>query len=353
MKRSYYDFADSELNREILAPSSKLRSITLITSPYHVGIRDVAVGAGPSHLERRGIVDAISKHGISLYVIEVQPVQDEFEGDIARSFEVIRRTSELVRQAHERGSFPIILAGNCSSSVGVMAGNSIKVRATGKEAACIWFDAHDDFNTPDTMTSGYFDSMAVAMLGNLCFKSLLATVPDYTPLDLKRLIHVGMRDVNDIERQHVKDHDLSVVWGNAEKDVDFTRRLGVYSYMQQKDVNFEREMDLYMRQKGLRSQPIMIHVDVDSLDTSEGQANRFAAPGGLLKGDLENSLALIAGEAVPLSLTIASFDPSFKGADNIAKITIQAISIFIGVLKSRERFEVLPDRNIWRAASSC
>ena len=68
----------------------KFRSITIITSPYHVGNQDIAVGAGPSYLKRRGILEVLRATGIIINEVEVQPVQDEFEGDIARSFEVIR-----------------------------------------------------------------------------------------------------------------------------------------------------------------------------------------------------------------------------------------------------------------------
>ena len=303
--------------------TSKFRSITLITSPYHVGIRDLAVGAGPSYLKNRGILNAIRSTGISLDEIEVQPVQNDFEGDIARSFEIFRRTSNLVRQAHDNNSFPIILAGNCSSSIGVLSGISNKVRASGEKAACVWFDAHDDFNTPDTMTSGYFDSMPIAMLGNLCFKSLLETVPDYTPLDLKRLIHVGMRDVNDIERRHVEEYDLSVVWGDTEKKIDF-----------------DQGLKTLLHEKDLRSQPTMVHFDVDSLDTSIGQANRFAAPGGLSRKDALDCISRVARTTTPMSLTVASIDPSFHVSDSIADVAIEAVVLFTKTLKEKTSLEV-------------
>lgn len=80
----------------------------------------MAVGAGPAHLKLRGLVSTIRKRGIKVDEVELPPVHDEFEGDIARSFEVLRRTAISVRQAHEQASFPIVIAGNCSSSVGVL-----------------------------------------------------------------------------------------------------------------------------------------------------------------------------------------------------------------------------------------
>ncbi|KAL6900613.1 hypothetical protein GGI43DRAFT_405834 [Trichoderma evansii] len=296
----------------------KFRSITIISSPYHVGISQVAVGAGPAHLKLRRLVSTIRERRIKVDEVELPPVHDQFEGDIARSFEVFRRTAISVRRAHEQASFPIVIAGNCSSSVGVLAGISTVLADSNKSLACAWFDAHDDFNTPDTITSGYFDSMPIAMLGNLCFKSMLATIPGYSPLDLKRLIHVGMRDVNEIERQHVKDSGISVVWGNPRVKVDFNKQLAAL-----------------IDGKRLDSQPSLVHVDLDSFDTSIGKANRFAAPGGLQEADMRECLLTLAEKTVPMSMTIASFDPSFEGADAIADAAIRCVSVFVDSLVAK------------------
>jgi len=49
------------------------------------------------------------------------PTVDEFEGEIGRSFKVIRRVSRDVKRAVEEGAFPVVLAGNCNATVGVVA----------------------------------------------------------------------------------------------------------------------------------------------------------------------------------------------------------------------------------------
>ncbi|PKS12497.1 hypothetical protein jhhlp_000704 [Lomentospora prolificans] len=297
------------------------RSITLITSPYHVGVPNIAVARGVTYLSERGILDSIKSLGLSVEETGLASVEKDFEGDISRSFELFRRTSEAVRKAHAKQSFPIVLAGNCSSSVGVAAGLSEANRKLGKDLACVWFDAHDDFNTPDTMSSGYFDSMPIAMLGGLTFKAMVNSVPGFTPLDLKRLVHVGMRDVNDMERQHVEEAKLSVVWGDAEKRVDF-----------------EGGLAGYLEEKNLRDQPTYVHFDVDALDTSIGIANQFAAPGGLHEEDIKACLRKIASTTAPMALTVASFDPGFDGADAIAEVAIKAIVAFLQQLRESGRF---------------
>ena len=300
------------------------RSVTLILSPYHVGIANMAVGRGPTYLKQRGIIDSIRSKGIAVHETTVPSVEAELEGEITRSFELFRRTAKIVREAHEAASFPVVIAGNCSASVGVVAGLSqaISSHAAGSKLGCVWFDAHDDFNTPDTMSSGYFDSMPIAMMAGLCFKALVRSVPGFSAMDLERLVHVGMRDVNDIERQHVEEAGLSVVWGGEATKVDF--EAGLAGFLDQKDTG---------------KQPTLVHLDADCLDTSIGRANKFAAPGGLLREDLSSCVQTTVSKTVPVALTIASFDPGSEGADGIADAVIESVSGFFDSLKSKGLLE--------------
>lgn len=302
-------------------PYAPLRSVSLIYSPYHVGVYNVGPGKGPNFLRSHGLAQAIKDLGVTVHELDIGPV-DEFEGEIGKSFEILRRTSKMVTQEHNRGSFPIIIAGNCVASVGVAAGISA-YQEFEEELSCLWFDAHDDFNTPDTVVSGYFDSMGISMLVGDCWKELLATIPGHEPLDLKRVVHVGMRDVTDLERKRVIDHGLDTVWGGHKRLGTFGQELGE----KLKHIIFEcrdRAAEL----------PVMVHLDLDCLDASLGQANKFAAPGGLLEQDLLDCLGSIAKNAEfwPTSLTVASFDPSYDGAENIARIAIRAVKDFVEVL---------------------
>jgi arginase len=298
--------------------SRAYRSITIISSPYHVGISGQAVARGPTFLKSRGIVDEIQKRKVLVQQVEIPSVEHSFDGEIGRSFELFRRLATSVRQAHESHSFPLVLADNCSASVGVASGLQSLRTQLDSNLSCVWFDAHDDFNTPDSLLSGYFDSMPIAMLGGLCWKTLLGTVPGYSPIDLRRLIQVGMRDVTDLERKRVEEAQLSVVWAGTDNKIDFQQ--GLTDYLSQKELGLS---------------PNLVHVDLDCLDTSIGRANKFAAPGGLLREDLVGCLKQTVSKTFPAAMTIASFDPSFEGAENIADVAIEATGAFVDALQTK------------------
>ena len=119
--------------------SKRLHSITVIFSPYHVGFRGLAVGAGPVRLQSLGLIPALERLGVEVHQTELEPV-DDFDGEIGRSFELFRRTSIAVANARESGSFPILLSGNCSASVGVWAGLHAASQAERtSQLGCVWF----------------------------------------------------------------------------------------------------------------------------------------------------------------------------------------------------------------------
>lgn len=293
-----------------------LKSITIISSPYHVGFYNRGVGAGPDFIRSLGVVQALKDLGIPVKEIEIEPV-DEFEGEIGRSFELFRRTSALVSEAHNSNSFPIVLSGNCSAAVGVAAGynRSLRARETREKLGCIWFDAHDDYNTPDTVVSGYFDSQPIAMLAGECWKGILGSVQGHEVMDIReKLVHVGLRDVNEVERQRVLNARFDVVWGDENGGrMEFAGRLR--RFLEKKDLG-----------------PTMLHFDVDALDISLGKANQFSVPGGLFEEDLISCYDAIVQLTRPVSLTVASFDPSGDRAENIGLITIRSIKKLVGSL---------------------
>lgn len=273
-------------------------SVRIITAPYHAGAAGVRVGAGPVHLLDEGIEAALRSEGLDVAVSVIAPV-DGFEGEIGRSFELKRRIAASVAEARAAGAFPLVLAGNCNASVGVAAGIG------DPEAGLVWFDAHPDFDTPDEHRSGYFDGMGVATLAGQCWRALAATVPGFRPLELERLVYCGIRDFEPGQREKVEAAGIRAVFGSAEEKVDFPSRLAEAL-------------------SGAAIDRAMIHLDLDCLDTSVGRANDYASPGGLSQDDLDACIDAVCRAARPLSLTIASFDPSFEGADRICEAAIAA-----------------------------
>lgn len=298
----------------------QLTSVTVITSPYHVGIRNHEVGSGPGSIKSKDLISTLQTLGVKVFESELEVGPASAEGDIGRYFNVLRHTSKLVTAAREVGSFPIILSGNCGATIGVLAGIQGSKDYAGREndIGCVWFDAHDDYNIPDTVLSGYFDSMPIAIMAGQCWKALRDTIPGLSILDLNNLVHVGLRDLNELELARVIDAKYPVVWGSSKQNVDFPK-----------------ELSAVLKKRSLP--PSMVHIDLDCLDSTVGQVNKFApAPGGLSAEDLNECLKILAERATPLSLTVASYDPAYDKDGKIADIAVKIVTGFIYRLIERE-----------------
>jgi arginase len=195
-------------------------SITIIFSPYHVGLRDHRVGDGPNRIRAMGLIEELENLGVTIHLIELPPV-DDFEGEIGRSFELLRRTSKAVTAACAAHSFPLVLSGNCMARAGVACGLGVE------SLGWIYFDAHDDMDTPSTNTNGYLDAMGLSMLGGKSFHALADTIPGFKPrrFGFDKMLYVGLKDIDDSQKETVRKAGAEVIWGDTSKRVDFQREL--------------------------------------------------------------------------------------------------------------------------------
>ena len=121
---------------------------TLIQVPYYLGREHPSLSLGPAKL-----AEAIGGETI---VVE-RPEPSLVPNEIAESFQVMGAVSSAVRAAVQEGRFPLVLAVNCFTSLGTVAG-------LGRDVGVVWFDAHGDFHSPDSTKSGFLDGMGLAML---------------------------------------------------------------------------------------------------------------------------------------------------------------------------------------------
>jgi arginase len=278
-------------------------SITVVFSPYHVGLRDHRVGDGPNRIRALGVIEELEKLGVTVHFVEL-PSVDDFEGEIGRSFELLRRTSKAVTDVIAKQSFPLILSGNCMASAGVACGLGIM------DLGWVYFDAHDDMDTPSTNTNGYLDAMGLSMLGGESFHRLAKTIPGYAPHKYDKMIYCGLRDIEDSQKETVRKAGAEVIWGEAGKQVDFAGRLA--ESLSKKDYS-----------------PALVHLDLDVLDESIGKVNGYESPGGLHEDDLLKCMDLVPQKATPTSLTVCSFNPNLGDGDKIATIGVNAIVAFV------------------------
>jgi len=90
---------------------------------------------------------------------EIAPVLPA--GDVwARLAVLYSAVGQAVADSARRGSVPVVVSGDCTTSLGIVAG----LQQDGADPAIVWFDAHGDVQTLETTTSGYPGGLPLRLL---------------------------------------------------------------------------------------------------------------------------------------------------------------------------------------------
>jgi arginase len=253
--------------------------IALIQVPYHLGREGVGMGLGPDRLIEAGAAAPLAEAGHDVDIVRVARRNGE-TNEVGASFEVVRRVADAVARAATGGAFPLVLSGNCMSSVGVVAGLD-------RDVGVVWLDAHADFNTPDTTRSGFQDGMGLSILTGTGWRALRETVPGFRVVPEANVVLVGVRDFDPEEGERLAASAVQVVAPG-----DITRADEALARLRE------------------RVEAVYLHIDLDVLDPTEGRANEYAVPGGLAAADVEELVGAVAGRFAIRAAAVTAYDPA-------------------------------------------
>jgi len=281
--------------------------VELLLVPYDSARRGERLGAGPEHLIAGGLGAELARAGhpvVRTVLVEPPP---GWVAEIRTAFGLMSALAVEVRAARAAGHFPLVLAGNCNTCVGTVAG-----LAGGGRTGVMWFDAHGDFNTPQTTTSGFLDGMGLAMLTGHCWDAMARAVPGFIPVPESAACLLGARDVDPLEAEEIARSELRAL-APARIASDLPAVLG--------------EMRAHVTRAYL-------HLDLDVLDPAEGHANELAVDGGLSLLALQQAIGDI-GRALPIAAAaITAYDPAFDGD---GRIRAAAIAVAQTIVSAADR----------------
>jgi arginase len=280
--------------------------IQLITVPYDSGHYGVRMGGGPDALIATGLAGALGKGGHDVTHVEILLPQATFAAEVQTAFALDRMLAEHVGGSVTAGALPIILSGNCISSAGTLGGLALG------RIGIIWFDAHGDFNTPETTIGGFLDGMALAVATGRCWTSVAATIPGFRAVPDACVVLVGARDLDPAEGKLLDTSDVT----------------------QLPPPRFRALFDSALDDLASRVTDVYLHVDLDVLDPAEGRVNVYAAPGGLRIDEVVRAIGDIGRRFAIRAAALTAYDPAFDGdgrvqaaGGRIARAIVDAASL--------------------------
>jgi arginase len=243
--------------------------LTVITSPFAIDELRRAGGRGPESLIEAGLPEMlrVDGHDVTLAERSLDLGPGDGRARVGRNGALV---AELVAGARAEGRVPVVLGGDCLVAVGVVAGLR---RQSGEGLALAYFDAHGDFNTPETTLSGYLPGMPLACVCGRGLEELRRAAGLEHPVAEADVSLLGVRDLDAPER--------------AVLDATPVRR-------------FEpAELDAFAP----LALPTYLHVDLDAVDPALAPGVTHPAPGGLTPGQIVSAARRVPPPLVAVTLT--------------------------------------------------
>lgn len=265
--------------------------VQVITVPYRYDERNDGLGLGPQALLAAGLVRVLQRAGLNMSdPIDVLLPDDE-RVDSPISVNIGRlgsHTATAVADAREAGHGALVLAGDDTASIGVVAGLQ-KAEGAGAKIGIVWLDAHADFNTPETSYSGILAGMPVAILAGLAgpiwrgSAGLDATIPT------DRILIVGPRELDEKEEALLRSTDVQLLTSKDIRKVEsLTRAIARLS----------EHVDI-----------ISLHIDLDVLDPSLVPSASTPARDGMLIDEAAGVIKKILDSGKVAAISIAGLNP--------------------------------------------
>jgi arginase len=272
-----------------VAPSVAIKqAIGVVALPWHLDRRNEHLGAGPLALVDSGLAGWLGEGGCNVDGPHVVDLTDDERKQYGGWHKVGLHGAHLadaVAVLRRRGAFPLALLGDCNGSLGMLAGLQ---HAGARRLGMVWFDAHGDFNTPETTLSGYLGGMPVAVAAGLCLHRIRKQV-GLEPIDTRRLVLAAVRDTDPLEQELIEEHRLAAV---RTSDLKSDRRHLRDAMQKLSDV----------------CDAIYIHIDLDVLDPEDAPGMNFPVPGGPTSEQLGEAIALCLSFEKSAALGIASYN---------------------------------------------
>ncbi|MEZ4845904.1 MAG: arginase [Bdellovibrionota bacterium] len=144
---------------------------------------------------------------------------------LEQTLETCKSLRDAVSKSLKKKNFTIVLSGDHSTAIGTIAG--IKTAFPSLEIGIVWFDAHTDIHSPYTTHSGNLHGMplsAATQLDNTAdrrqvptdhekklWKEMKGLAPTKPMVELENIVFVGIRDMEQEEKNLVKGRDCLIL----------------------------------------------------------------------------------------------------------------------------------------------
>ncbi|MFB6096409.1 MAG: arginase [Haloferacaceae archaeon] len=297
-----------------------MTSVRIIGAPTDYGANRRGVDMGPSAIRYAGLSDELTAVNVACgdagdldtpNFEEADPDADEPRLGRAKFLREVRATSvelaDRVAATVAEGVTPLTLGGDHSIAIGSMAGS-----ARDADVGVLWFDAHGDFNTPETSPSGNVHGMPLAAaLGLGEFEHAeWATAPGLAP---ENVALVGLRDLDEREKENIRESGVTAF---TMPDVD---EHGISEVV-------DRALDVVTD----GTDGIHVSLDLDWLDPTVAPGVGTPVRGGVSYREAHAAMEAVADSRRLRSMDVVEVNPILDDRNETAELAAELVASAFG-----------------------
>jgi arginase len=292
-----------------------MRNIRVISAPSSAGARQTGQERAPWAFRRAGLVERLRSVGASV-MDEGDVPEVSFQPDDQRPraqniepvLQVARELADRVDAAVRDGAVPMVLGGDCTITIGVLAG---MVRHT-PNLGLLYFDGDLDLNTPDTTVSGILDGMVMAHILGEGIEALARVGPRFPLMDPEDVVMFGYNPESPwidaaetlaLEKRRMLNYPLARISGNA----------GVAARQA-------------LAQLGDRTDSVLVHFDVDVIDFDDFPAGDVPHHQGLAFDEAMTALRVFLASPKFAGLVITEFNANRDPEGILARRLVEGVA---------------------------
>lgn len=283
------------------------RTIHLLGVPSSAGAHWPGQEKAPAALRAAGLLDRMREGGIDIvdrgdlpvsrWRVDRTPHDGHLVNNLDETVAVAERVATEIRDALDAGGFPVAIGGDCTITVGAVAG---ALRA-GIEPMLLYIDGGWDLGTPASYPQGILDSMGAAhLLG----------VEGTT-----RLRAIGPRDPMLSHDRFVQFGHIPIEKDSAERPIIEQMALPSVPAETAKGRGADAAQDALRRHVGA-DQPYLLHFDVDVMNFFDlPVADVPEYDDALACEDAFAAVGVLAADSRCVGMTVTEFNPDHGDPD--------------------------------------
>jgi arginase len=214
---------------------------------------------------------------------------------------------QAARHWVEAGDLSLFLGGDHSIGVGTVA-----AAASRGPVGLIWIDAHGDFNTPETSSSGNLHGMPVAALVGEGPDELVDLGHPGAKVSPDRIVQIGVRDLDPRERERLRASEIGVF---TMRDLDERGVSNVFQEAIERLAGVDR---------------LHVSLDMDALDPAIAPGVGTPVPGGLRYREAHLLMELLADTGRIRSADVVEINPILDERNRTAELAVDLVASLFG-----------------------